>query len=141
MANNSLLIALVTIERCQSLTKINSREQLTKTNLVSISTFCNKCLSLIKGIDQGDVNFLETAATLSGLVTLIDNLKNSDTFVQTDTETKEYIHKHLVNVGETLLNKCAEYYLNHDFDYNERLDGILNRIIDEKLLKNINFFD
>jgi hypothetical protein len=137
MDDNNLLTALALIERVEPQIKSEKRDQIDRNTLSSIQKFVGMALERMQGIKLYNdlVKFYFVDA-----LSLIDALLDDDNFNETDTETKQRIAQQIRSGLDLLYIEVGRYYdKDHEFTYSNRLDDLLQRVINKCLKEGIYF--
>lgn len=123
--NNDLLIATSVIERAiRVYVKGEKRSQLTKIELAELASSIAIALSKIK------TDNIHILGPLVDVNTLIEEMLRTESFTETDLETKEVIAQNLYDSLDLLYRECALYYQKNEFSYSVKLDTLLITIIE-----------
>ena len=134
--DNRLLTAIGLLERAKDQLKIESRAQLSKTQLTVINQ------SLMQSLDRIIKAELKDTYILSYLVDVtecIKSLTEDDEFTDTDLQQKNVSGENVCKALDRLYLKAGEYYTENDFEYNVRLEPVLIRVVDRCVTEGMTF--
>lgn len=128
MSDNSMLTVLALLERTDTLMKSGTREQLDKSILVAIEQLIQKAFIKFQESDCDNTIFLYYFQDIIDIVTA---LVSTEGFDRTDTVTKDLIVNKIHECLSMLYLEVGKYYTSmHSFDYNYRLNPLLQRVVD-----------
>lgn len=128
--DNSLLMALAMIERIEPQLKLEHRDQISKANL----SFIDQSLSqAVEKISKANCDTYSILSNLISALELIKILLEDETFDYTDSNTKEILGDKIMTSLQDLYLVVGKYYTNHEFNYNVRMEPLLQRIVDKCL--------
>jgi len=129
MDKNFLLSSLQMLLTVSSLLKANTREQLNRTDLVSIKAYI--AISREKMSEQMISSTYDANVALMNVAEVIGTTLADSSFKESDTDMKEFIVSNIERATMIMYKVCGVHYTTKDFDYSPSLPMILNRIIDE----------
>lgn len=124
--NNDILICLSLIERVLPMLKENTRETIKKASLEQINRNLENALSKL-------VPYCKEAVILTPImemIELIKVIKQDDTFVETDNETKKVLVLKTKAALGPLYVFAGKFYIENEFTYSLGLNDLLKRIVD-----------
>lgn len=124
--NNEVLSAVILMERVIPRLHENSRETIKRSQLMQISQSLNMVLKQL-------VNNCKEPLILTPImevITLIDNVTDEPTFVETDAETKKLIVERLNNAINRLYLFAGKFYMENEFTWNMTKGDVLRHIVD-----------
>lgn len=131
MDKNFLLSSLQMLILASELLKADTREQLSRVNLISIKMYVVNARE--KMVEQRVRDTYTAGVELRNAVEVIDTMLADSSFKETDTDTKEFIVSKIQSATRQIYKVCGVYYTTNDFDYSPGITNLLNKIIDECL--------
>jgi len=129
MGDNNLLLALSLMERVKPQLKEEKREQINRAGLTLINQMLTQALDcIIKTCrDSGNAYII---GYLIGVTNIVSALLQDESYIETDTETKELLAEKVNECMSRIYLEVGKYYTTHDFVYSVKLCPLLNRVID-----------
>ena len=125
-ANNDVLICVALMERVLPMLKENTRETIKKSSLEQVNRNLENALSKL-------VPYCKDAVILTPImemIELISVIKQDETFVETDNETKKVLGLKTKAALSGLYVFAGKFYITNEFNYSMGLDDLLKRIIE-----------
>lgn len=129
MGDNSLLLALVLLERVKPHLQEDKRVQINRSGLNMISQAVSQALERLNSVLGKDGNIYIIGDLIVVLET-VNSLLQDERFTETDLDTKNMLIEKVTEALNKLYIEVGKYYTNNDFDYSPRMVSLLNRIID-----------
>lgn len=124
--NNSVLSAVVLMERVMPRLNASSRETISRKALSNIQ----QSLTMVLRSLTTDCTDPKVLTPIMEAVTLIDTVLSSETFIETDDETKNIVVDKLSQALSELYLFAGKFYMKHDFTWSLTKTDILRHIVD-----------
>lgn len=124
--NNTVLSAVVLMERVIPRLNASSRETISRKSLLSI----DQSLTMVLRSLTGDCTDPRVLTPIMEAVTLIENVTSSDSFIETDDETKSIIVDKVQQALSELYLFAGKFYTTHEFTWSLTKTDILRHIVD-----------
>lgn len=125
--NNDILSAVILMERVLPRLKENSREPIKKSQLNQISQFLVMTLKKLNGNGCDNVLIL---TPMMEVLSLITEVMEDPTFVETDADTKNIMVTRLHTAMEQLYLYAGKFYMANEFEYSMTQNDVLRHIVD-----------
>ena len=136
MEDNRLIQGIAFLERTRPVMKVDSRAQLKKSDLRFVKQNIGSALGQLNEVK--DCNIFITGR-LVGIIDCIDNLLNEPGFVETDLGAKQFLITNLEESLDVLYFEAGKYYTTHEFTFYERMQPLLNNIVENCIEKGYYF--
>lgn len=126
MDKNEVLSAVILMERIIPRLHANTRELISKQHLTQIQ----QSLSMVLRQLTNECKDPLVLTPIMEVMTLIDNVTEDETFVETDAETKSLIVDRLADASSQLYLFAGKYYMKNEFTWSLSKFDVLKHIVD-----------